>query len=115
MYKMEESQYFVHINDPLDMRRDLLGSSRQIIQILQRYDRIKQLRVKKVEKIHDLKATTKEINLLITKMKTVLPAYKVRIDLDNENRPKRRGMTGNELKHLEEELKKIEDKIGNLS
>ncbi|MFH1063983.1 MAG: hypothetical protein V1729_02805 [Candidatus Woesearchaeota archaeon] len=112
---MEDSQYFVQIKDPLDMRRDILGSSRQMIQILQRYERIKQLRIKKVEKIHDLKATTKEIHLLVTKMKAVLPAYKVRLDLEKENKPKRRGMTGDELKNLEAELRMIEEKIGNLS
>lgn len=112
---MEDSQYFVQIKDPLDIRRDILGSSRQIIHILQRYERIKDLRIKKVEKIGELKSVTKDIHLLVSKLKTVLPAYKVRLDLERENQPRKRGMTGNELKNLEEELRKIEERIGNLS
>jgi hypothetical protein len=81
---MEENQYFVHIRDPVDIRRTILGSSKQIIQVLQRYERIKALRVKKLEKIALLRNLNKEINLLVAKLKKGLPVAEMRVKLKEE-------------------------------
>ncbi|MBI5880950.1 hypothetical protein HZB90_02365 [archaeon] len=118
---MEESQYFVQIRDAVDIRRGILGSSRQIIQILQRYERIKALRVRKLERIALLRALNKEINLLVAKMKKELPTAEMRIRLGKEDKRVKRGREereetgGDELRKLESELRMIEDKIGRLA
>jgi len=114
---MEDSQYFVQIKDPMDVRRSMLGTSKQIIQILQRYERIKDLRVKKLEKISQLRGTNKEINLMAAKLKKAFPAVDIRIKLDKEEikaKSQKTEMKGDELLKLESELRKIEDKIGKL-
>lgn len=107
-----DSQYFAQIKDPVEVRRTILSSSRQLIGVLQRYERIKSLRVQKLEKISKLRALNKEINLGIAKLKKVFPAVEMRVKVGQEA-PARGGR--NELKKLEEELKMIEDKISLLS
>ncbi|MBN1544725.1 hypothetical protein JW898_04655 [Candidatus Woesearchaeota archaeon] len=115
---MEDNQYFVQIRDPADVRRSILGSSKQIIQILQRYERIKSLRVKKLEKISQLRGLNKEINLLVAKLKKEFPAAEMRVRIGKEEKVTRKGkaeLKGNELAKLESELRMIEDKIGRLA
>lgn len=113
-----EEQFFVRIRDPLDMRRNILGSSKQIIQILQRYERIKELRVNKLEKISQLKSLNKEMNLMIAKLKKEFPEAGFRISLGQEDQKpdvNKSRISGDELYQLEAELKQIESKLGNLS
>ena len=109
---MEDSQYFAQIKDPIEIRRSILGCSRELIGVLQRYERIKELRVQKIEKVAKLRALNKEINLGIAKLKKVFPAVEMRVKV-GEEAPRRGGR--NELKKLEDELKMIEDKISLLS
>lgn len=113
-----EEQYFVQIRDPLDMRRSILGSSKQIIHILQRYERIKDLRVRKLDKISQLKAMNKEINLIIAKLKKKFPEAGFRVKLGKEEKKpsvKKSRVSGNELYQLESELRQIEKKLGKLT
>ncbi len=108
-------QYFVNIKDPQDVRRGLLSNSRRIIQILQRYERIKELRIKKVELLSKMRGINKEINLLVTKLKKEMPKAEIRVKnkpRDTERAPRR---SINELEKLESELKEIEEKIGMIS
>ena len=114
---MAEDPYFVQIRDPVDIRRSILGSSKQIIHILQRYERIKELRVKKLEKITKLKALNKEINLIFAKLKKEFPKAEFRVKLGKEETKVKTGgakIAGDELLKLESELKMIEQKLGML-
>ncbi|HII72259.1 TPA: hypothetical protein HA265_05895 [Candidatus Woesearchaeota archaeon] len=108
--------YFVQIKEPAEVRRKLLANSKQLIQILQRYERIKELRVRKIEKISQLRKLNQEINLLMAKLKKEMPKAEVRIKQE-PRRPDRQEsrLQGNELEKLEAELKRIEDKIGMMS
>ncbi|NQU79207.1 hypothetical protein HQ545_05570 [Candidatus Woesearchaeota archaeon] len=113
---MAESQYFVQIKDPVDMRKNLLGTSKQIIQILQRYERIKSLRIRKIEKASKLKETNKEINMLVAKMKKEMPNADIRIH-PRQDIPEQKVIEKPEhddLNKLETELRMIEQKIGRL-
>ena len=108
-----ENQYFVQIRDPIDVRKGLLENSKQIIQVLQRYERIKHLRVKKLEKITQLKDIHRAINLLVVKLKKQFPQVDFRVPIQVDERKK--NIPSDELRKLEAELKMIEDKIGMLS
>lgn len=109
--------YFVQIKDPADIRRGILGSSKQIIHILQRYERIKDLRVQKLEKISQLRSQNKEINLLIANLKKEFPAAKLRVNIreDTPTRKNKQEIRGDELAKLEADLRMIEEKIGRLA
>jgi hypothetical protein len=114
---MEESQYFVEIKDPADMRRSMLGSSRQIIQILQRYERIKELRVMKLEKLAQLRTLNKEIGLIVAKLKKAFPKADFRVKVEKGGVSVSRVMgahPGDDLGKLESELRMVEDKLSGL-
>ncbi len=102
-------EYFVQIRDTDEVRRKLLGSSKQIIGVLQRYEMLKQTRVIKLEKMSQLRRTNKEINLLIAKLKKEMPKAEMRISTTRKAK-----VDGTEIAELEAELKRIEDKIGML-
>ena len=113
---MESNQYYVQIRDSMDIRRSILGSSKQIIQILQRYERIKSLRVQKLEKIKELKDLNKEIKLSIVKLTKVLPKADVRVQVAEPKRSRgKRRAVGDDLGKLESDLRMIENKLGRLS
>ncbi|MFC1741227.1 hypothetical protein ACFL3V_01695 [Nanoarchaeota archaeon] len=114
---MADQQYFVQIRDSHDIRRGLLGSSRQIITILQRYERIKELRVMKLERVEQLKLINKEINLMIARLQKAFPASDLRVRIGSEENTtgRKRGAIGDDLGKLESELRMVEDKIGRLS
>lgn len=115
---MAEEQYYVQIRDSLDIRRALLGSSKQIIQILQRYERIKKIRIEKLEKITKMRKLNKEINLLAIKLKNEFPAVQLRVKITENNSEKnneKENFKGDDIYKLEADLRRIEEKIGQLS
>ncbi len=78
--KQEEKEevYYVGIKDPIEIRRSLLESSKEIVQYLQRAERFKATRTEKAEQIARLKAIMHEITSLVRKVKTALPKTKIR-------------------------------------
>lgn len=113
---MEQNDYFAQVRDAPEVRKNLLNTSRQIIQVLQRVEAVKKLRVRKLEKIAEVKQTNKEIRMLVNKLKKEFPATGMRIPTkETKHRNTKKKIRGNELKELEAELKMIEGKIGQLS
>ena len=83
------------------------GTCIEIIDGRQRYETLKEIRVKKVEAVSRLRKTNKELNLLMAKMRKAMPKADMRI-------PEKRVDTkfeGDDLAKLESELKKIQQKI----
>jgi len=120
--KKEES-YFVGVSDPIEVRRNILESSKNMIHVLQKYERFKTLREKKIENITRLNQTIKEINTLISKLKAELPkppkrkkAFKEEKEEEVKGKPTERKPTKekSELEKLEEELNKVEEKLTHL-
>lgn len=71
--KKEVQEYFVGVTEPIEMRKNILEGSRMLIHALQRYERYKQIRHKKLEAINRLNQITREIGILLTKLKNEMP------------------------------------------
>ena len=121
--KKENELFFVGINDPADLRREILLSTKNAIQFLKKNEELSELRILKVNSIMNYKNDIKEINSLINKLKEKFPKAKVRIK--SETRPKeelkiikqniiQKKKKSSELEKLELELSDIEKKIGRL-
>ena len=87
--KQEEKEevYYVGVKDPIEIRRSLLESSREIVQYLQRSERFKGTRSEKAEELAKLKETMREINSLMRKLKTakevkIMADYRI-VDIDD--------------------------------
>jgi len=69
----EEDVFFVGIKDPIEVRRNLLESTRDIVQTLQRFERFKQVREEKQQEVVRLREQVREISKLVNKLKSLLP------------------------------------------
>jgi len=86
----KEEAFYVGINDPIEIRRSILESSKDIVQYLQRAERFKAIRAEKTEQLDKLKVLSKEIQSLMRKLRSGLPKTKLRISLyEREQKIKR--------------------------
>lgn len=119
-----KDDFFVGIYDPIDVRRNLLENSKEIIKSLQSFDTLVKIRHQKTKLYKEMKDVMNELGLLITKLKSKLPKAHLRKAIE-KNQP-RRAMAArigtelkssskegfvSELKKLEQEMKNIEKEI----
>ena len=124
----KDDVYFVGLEEPDELRRYLLESARDVVDILKRAERFKSARSEKAKEIEKLKADMNEISKLIGKLRAELPKTKIRVKLhahekvikeikSGEKKPekaiKKKEMT--ELDKLESELNAIEGKLKSIS
>ncbi|MEM3127160.1 MAG: hypothetical protein QW331_03785 [Candidatus Woesearchaeota archaeon] len=101
----EDDMLFVEIRGPVEVRRNILEATRDVVQHLQRYERFKQVREEKAVEIAKLKTNIKDINRLIGKLRSALPKTKLRIKMHEEV-----AAVEQRQKELEEKRKKAEKK-----
>lgn len=129
--------FYVGIRDPIEIRRSLLESSKDMVHSLQRFERFKEVRKEKLESLHELKKTMSIVKKLMGQLKHALPEASIRVELGKEKRkvnlkkqtPKKTEKKTNpkkeivervsrkemgELEKLESELSAIEGKLSRL-
>lgn len=79
--KEKEELFYVGIQDPVEIRKTVLESSKEIIQYLQRYERFREVRSEKSMQMKKLREEMAEIHSLVKKLKTALPKTKLRTRL----------------------------------
>ncbi|TKJ17479.1 hypothetical protein CEE44_03010 [Candidatus Woesearchaeota archaeon B3_Woes] len=123
----EEDTFYVGVNDSANLRKELLGCSKEAIYILKNYDKINSIRKDKIEKIIELQKILGEIKKLNNILRERLPSEKVRAkSLKTKKRvvkkttikkiipnvvPKKQD---NEIQQLEGELSEIENRLSNI-
>jgi hypothetical protein len=129
MTKKEESSLFVGITSGDDIRRNLLGCSKSILEALKDYEHIKSVREERQNVVHQFKNDVKCISRLINKLKSHLPKVKdagikkkttkKKVEITKVSapihieEPKPKAKT--ELERLEDELSSIENKLNGLA
>src|SRR5574341_2379281 len=118
---MEEELFFVGIRDPVELRKELLTSSKNLIDSLKRYEAYKDFKEAKLTHIIQLKRVFDELLVLNRKLRGHLPRIPVKVPpvaREEERRPAKVGkpmkMAKNKVDILEEELSKIEERLGSL-
>ncbi|MDP2749913.1 MAG: hypothetical protein Q8O89_03720 [Nanoarchaeota archaeon] len=130
----EQTTFYVSLKDPVEIRKNILESSKGIIQLLQRYDHIVELKNNRLHKIAELRKIAKELARLAGQLKMALPsvdsiereskreASKVEKEIKTKQKeikekpkPVLENRKTSELKKLESELLEIENKLKNLS
>lgn len=79
--KKEEELLFVGISDPIELRRSVLESSKDLLHYLSRYEKFKKVRNEKAAYVAQLNDVTAEIKKLVNKLRTALPRTKLRVQL----------------------------------
>jgi replication fork clamp-binding protein CrfC len=123
----EEDSFYMAVRNPKDFRRELLNSNKQILQLLQKNEDLKGLRIKKIELMFKYNDIISEINMLMSKLKRTIPQTKLRNIPEIKNKeekeaaaPKKekiiyKAEKKNELVRLQQELEQIESKLGKLN
>ena len=129
--------YFIGLGDPVELRKNILEPTREVIQFLQSYEEFKKVKEEKTFTIGLLKDDLKEIKLYINKLRRLLPRSKIKAEktytrIKNEIKeeqepepipepkpkpvpePKPLPPAHPELDSLEKELADIERKLGSL-
>lgn len=120
----EEEIFFVNISGADELRRELLESSKDIVEILKNYERFKSANEEKKKEIENLRLKIKEISRLIARLRSSLPLLKLK-GLKKESGVKEKAALKevkkatkkpeSELDRLENELNEIESKLNSIS
>ncbi len=103
--------FFVKIDDSVEFRRNVLESSRLILEKLKRYEDFAVFIDQKKDLMKELKKKANEINTLVAGLQKELPASRL---VSTEKKEKQKlvlGLKPTKLDELEKELEEIETKL----
>jgi hypothetical protein len=112
---------FVRFDDPIQLRREILTSSKDVVEILQGFEKFKISRIKKIELIVKYKEIMGEINILSGKLRKILPKVdkgmikKPVVRVEVRAKPAEVPKDRDKLRDLDVELQDIESKLNSLS
>ena len=135
MVKIKEQSnelFFVQVKEPTEVRRNILETLRDIVEVLKSFEKFKRVRNAKLEKIHHLRVLTKQANKMLGDLRTKLPQTNLRATAEaetqkqarKEHHKKKKGKSDEEktpkkemteFDRLEAELNAIESKLKSLT
>jgi hypothetical protein len=117
---MEEELFFVGIRDPIEIRKELLTSSKNLIDSLRKFEQYKDLKQEKQEHILELKRVFDELMVLNKKLRNHLPRTPLKAPptITKTEKTMTKGKPAkfvqSKVDVLEQELAKIEERLGGL-
>ena len=111
--------FFVEVDNPGDVKRNILESLKEIVENLQRFEKFKETRKDKVDNVNKLRNIIKEINKLVPRLKQSFPEAKIRAIKTVSRQPKMKVVKGKnisveKIKKPPTELQKLEDELGQI-
>jgi hypothetical protein len=120
--KASPSTLFVELPDHSGVRRDVLMSTKDVLDALKRYEEYQRIKSEKMQALAELRRTVSQISTLNRKLKSKLPKTQIRVP-EVSTREREELFTGpspqlarpkSKLDSLQEELEKIESRLGAL-
>ena len=112
---VEKDGFFIGVYDPLDVRRNTLECSKEIINSIQKSETLEQIRKEKLKTYGQMKSVMEELTLLVNKLRTRLPVSHLRKAISHKKTRsspvKINTEFSSELKKLEKQLKEVEDEL----
>jgi len=121
----ENELFFVEIKEPGEVRRNILEALKEIVELLQRFEKFRHVRQEKLARIQKLRSLIKDANKMLGSLKAMLPQTGIRVPAAREQKqhpkkaqkkkeakeekPAKKERT--ELEKLEAELGAIESKL----
>ncbi len=101
--------FFISIQDPKEIRRNLLETSMQLVDGMKSYEKYKKIKAEKLQKLDRLKKTTATINELAGKIRACLPTIKgSHYTIDKKAVPH---VAEIELEQLNKEIHQLEEEL----
>lgn len=120
---MEEGIYYMHIENPLEIRKTILESDRMIIESFKHFESYKRIKQQKLALMEEVKAVLQELNEDNKQLQAFLPKVKKpkAAQLKKKEAKLKKVKTEAEpvhfaeLEELEEQISDIEQELKNLS
>ena len=115
----ETKGFYVGVKEPVSLRRNLLESSKGIVQSLKDYEKLKLIREERHKKILEFKDKIDEILVLLSDLKEHLPRHKPKEGAyvkrkTKKGKTKKAEIKIDEIERLEEDLVEIESRLGRI-
>ena len=107
-----KDDFFVGLYEPLDVRRNLLESSKEVVKSLQAFEKLSEIRRNKLRYYEQMRGIMDELNFLTSKLRTKLPESHLR--KTNEKIVMTKEVPSEEMRKLEDEFRKIEREFSDL-
>ena len=118
---MNEKQqtFFVKIENPIQTRKDILLAIRNVLQALQKQDKINNIRIKKAKELSLLKSNIKESQRLLLNIKKILPnapvtSLKLKAPKEKKREEQSKNINRDDVDRLERQLSDIEKKLNQI-
>jgi len=105
--------YFVGIDQPVEVRRNILESSRSVLKGLQAYEDLAEIRTQKIKITILFQSQLKDVQSSIRKVRSILP--KMQSGTSVSKGPTTRKVTPAAVKAIESELASIEEELKSLN
>ena len=132
MKEQNKELFFAQVEEPTEIRRNILEALKEILEVLQKFEKFKHLRQEKLGKIHKLRSLLKDTNNMLGNLKLKLPQTNLRAIVVRETTHpnkihKKKGKANEEkseklpkkemteIEILEAELSAIESKLKDLT
>jgi len=106
-----KEDFFIGIEDPVDVRRNVLESSKEIVGSLESFSKLEKIRNEKIYMFKEMKKIMGELDLLIRNLEEKFPKTHLRNVEINENMPAKKMFK--EIGNIEKQLKNIEKNLKN--
>ena len=131
--QQSEDLFFVQVKEPSEIRRNILETLRDIVGILQKFEKFKYIRHQKLEKINHLRVQLNHANKMMGNLRLKLPQTNLKAAIvretskmpkkpvykkskeKSEEKEKLQKKVPTELERLESELNAIESKLKSLT
>ena len=103
--------FFVQVKEPNEIRKNILETLRDIVEVLKRFEKFKYIRHEKIENINKLRGLLRETNKMLGTLKAKLPQTSLRATVVKETtkQPKKiHHKKGKKSKVVEEKMPKKE-------
>ena len=127
----DEEPLYVGVYDPINLRKDVLNSSKTVLSALQKYEKLISIKEEKAGLMVDLARTIRDIQSLNKRLRQMMPKTRVKpmvMKKGEEEEPKVVKKVGivpesaversihekTRLAELEDELASVEEKLGGL-
>ena len=118
----ETKGFYVGVKEPVSLRRNLLESSKGIVQSLKDYEKLKSIREERHEKILEFRGKINEILVLLSGLKEHIPKHGLRegVYVKSKEEKTKKGKTKkaeikiDDIERLEKDLAEIESRLGSM-
>ena len=111
MKDQNEELFFVQVKDPNQVRKYILETLREIVEILKSFEKFKQIRHEKLEQINRLRTLLKHTNKVMGNLKLKLPQTNLRaIVVKEQKHPKMHHKKGKKDKNAQDKATKAPPK-----